>query len=164
VVVDPGVLSYNGPDRDWFRSTRAHNTVEVDRADQCEFWGPFRAAHMPTVRRRRLDRRDGVLVVSAEHDGYPRLSDPVTHRRTFAWIPDAGLVVVDRLIATAPHDAASFLHLAPGVELRDGHIDGMRVLPLGGEPDLTVEEDRYAPFLGTAEIADRDQPARERAE
>jgi len=151
LIIDPGVLSYGGPDREWFRSTRAHNTVEVDGADQCEFWGPFRAAYMPKVRRLRLDRRDEVVVVSAEHDGYRRLSDPVTHRRTFAWIPDAGLVVVDKLIATAPHDAASFLHLAPGAEFRDGHVDRMRVLPLGGDPDLAVEEGRCAPFLGTVE-------------
>ncbi len=152
VVVDPGVLSYSGPGRDWFRSTRAHNTVEVDGADQREFWGPFRAAHMPEVKRLRLDRRDEVVVVSAEHDGYRRLSDPLTHRRTFAWIPDAGLVVVDRLIATEPHEAASFLHLAPGAEFQNGQVDHMRVRPLG-KPDMTVEEGRYAPFLGTAEVA-----------
>ena len=151
VVVDPGVLSYSGRDRDWFRSTRAHNTVEVDGADQCVFWGAFRAAHLPTVRRLRLDRREDVVVVSAEHDGYRRLPDPVTHRRTFAWIPDAGLVVVDRLIASEPHDGASFLHLAPGAEFRDAHVGDVRVLLLGGEPGLTVEEGRYAPFLGTVE-------------
>jgi hypothetical protein len=153
VVVDPGVLSYSGPDRAWFRSTRAHNTVEVDGLDQCEFWGPFRAAHMPKVRRLRFDRRGEVVVVSAEHDGYRRLSDPVVHRRTFAWIPDAGLLAIDRLISTEAHETASFLHLAPGAEFRDGQIDRMRMLALGGEPDITVEVGRYAPFLGTVEPA-----------
>jgi hypothetical protein len=151
LVVDPGVPSYSGPDRDWFRSTRAHNTVEVDGQDQCEFWGAFRAAHMPKVRRLRLDVREEIVVVSAEHNGYRRLSDPVTHRRTFAWIPDAGLVVIDRLVSTEAHETASFLHLAPGAEFRDGQIHRMRVLTLGGEPDLTVEDGHYAPFLGTIE-------------
>jgi len=153
LVVDPGVLSYSGADRDWFRSTRAHNTVEVDGADQCEFWGPFRAARMPTLRRLRLDGLDDVVVVAGEHDGYRRLPDPVTHRRTFVWIPEGGLVVVDRLLAAEPHDAASFLHLAPGAELQGDHVGPVRVMVLGGGPDLSVEDARYARFLGTVEPA-----------
>jgi len=150
VIVDPGVSSYGGTERDEYRATRAHNTVEVDGVDQCVFWGDFRASYMPRVRRLRLDRQDGVVVISAEHDGYRRLRDPVIHRRTFVWIPDAGLLVVDKLIASESHDAASFLHLARGAELRDGQVRGTQVLPLGGDPDLTVEQGHYAPFLGTA--------------
>ena len=43
VVVDGGTSTYQaGPERDWVRSTRAHNTVEVAGADQCEFFGAFR--------------------------------------------------------------------------------------------------------------------------
>ena len=45
VIVDAGVHGYDGdPLRAWCRSTRAHNTVEIDGEDQCEFWGTFRVA------------------------------------------------------------------------------------------------------------------------
>jgi hypothetical protein len=43
VVVDGGTSTYEaGAERDWVRSTRAHNTVEVAGVDQCEFFGAFR--------------------------------------------------------------------------------------------------------------------------
>ena len=48
VVVDPGTYTYEpGPDRNWFRSTRAHSTVAVDGRDQFEVWGAFRSGALP---------------------------------------------------------------------------------------------------------------------
>jgi hypothetical protein len=50
-VVDPGAYTYEaGPDRDWFRSTRAHSTIAVGGRDQFELWGAFRAGRLPRVR------------------------------------------------------------------------------------------------------------------
>ena len=74
VVVDGGTSTYEaGPERDWVRSTRAHNTVEVAGEDQCEFFAAFRVG-------RRGRPRDVTASVSAEglhlagwHDGYRRL-------------------------------------------------------------------------------------------
>ncbi len=46
VVVDAGVREYEiGPEREWNRSTRAHNTVTVGGRDQCEFIRNFRVGH-----------------------------------------------------------------------------------------------------------------------
>ena len=43
LVVDSGVDEYEpGPWRDYWRSTRAHNTVIVDGAEQAEIWAAFR--------------------------------------------------------------------------------------------------------------------------
>lgn len=43
VVVDAGVKEYEtGPEREWNRSTRAHNTVTVGDRNQCEFIKSFR--------------------------------------------------------------------------------------------------------------------------
>jgi hypothetical protein len=66
VVVDPGTFAYEGPERAAFRGTGAHSTVEVDGHDQCDLWGPFRAAHMPATTRLVTERRDGVVVIAAE--------------------------------------------------------------------------------------------------
>lgn len=50
VVVDPGMPTYEpGPERDWFRGTRAHSTVSVDGRDQFELWGAFRSGPLPRV-------------------------------------------------------------------------------------------------------------------
>ena len=45
VITDSGVFEYTpGAWRDFFRWTRAHNTLVVDGYDQSEVWGSFRVA------------------------------------------------------------------------------------------------------------------------
>jgi len=82
MIVDAGVFEYHaGEWRAYSRSTRAHNTVTVDDADQCEFWSAFRVGRRP--KRVRADRRfdAGWLVLEGSHDGYARLSGrPIHHR------------------------------------------------------------------------------------
>jgi hypothetical protein len=88
IVVDPGAFTYEpGVERTWFRSTRAHSTVEVAGRSQFETWGAFRAGPLPqpvlvaaepleaevtlgeVVVRRRLHLRPDELVVEDELDG-----------------------------------------------------------------------------------------------
>jgi uncharacterized heparinase superfamily protein len=150
LVVDPGTFAYTGPERAIFRSTASHNTVEVDGVDQCEFWGDFRAAFMPRIVRLDIDRRDDTVLVTARHDGYRRLSDPVDHERWFWWIPGEGVVVVDRLHAAQPHRVTSRLHLAPGVRARSpSAIGSFGVHWFGTGSDPVVTARAYAPCLGT---------------
>jgi uncharacterized heparinase superfamily protein len=150
LVVDSGSFAYDGAERDAFRATKAHNTVEVDGRDQCEFWGPFRAAFMPRVTRLRTDEQAGLVVIAVEHDGYARLADPVVHRRTFVWVPAGGLVVIDRLICDREHSAASYVHLGPGLDW-DGSASGsLEIRALGAGSAPASEAGCYAPFIGTA--------------
>jgi Heparinase II/III-like protein len=41
---EPGAGAYTGPDRNRFRATVAHNTVEVDEESQYVLWGDFRGS------------------------------------------------------------------------------------------------------------------------
>jgi uncharacterized heparinase superfamily protein len=159
VVVDRGSYSYSRPDRDRFRGTAAHNTVTVSGRDQCDLWGPFRAAHMPRVRRQWMALDDDAVMLAAEHDGYARLG--VTHRRTFLWVPGAGLVVLDRLVG-ATREAISRIHLAPSVEAAPDRAGPLRVQPLGASGDVVLEGDRHSPYLGAsvpAQVLARTAPA-----
>jgi hypothetical protein len=146
VVVDPGSFSYSGPERDRFRGTAAHATVAVDGADQCVFLGDFRAVGLPEVRALAPRAVDGAVVVDAVHDGYRRLADPVVHRRTFAWVPGAGLVVVDRLDCAREHPVSLRLPLAPGIPASAERAGPFAVRALGG----TVEtaDGWHSPWLG----------------
>jgi hypothetical protein len=147
VVVDRGSCSYSGPDRNRFRGTAAHNTVTVAGRDQCDLWGPFRAAHMPRVRRLWTELGDDAVTLAAEHDGYGRLG--VTHRRSFMWVPGAGLVVLDRLVG-ATREAISRVHLAPYLEVAPDRAGPLRVQPLGEGGEVILEDDRHSPYLGTS--------------
>ena len=143
VVMDPGSGAYQGDARRWSRATGSHNTVEVDGEDQCIFLGDFRAARLPNVTCERLERRADAVIVTAGHDGYRRLSDPVDHRRVFCWLPGDGLVVVDVLRAGAAHTTRSRLHLAPGAD--DAPVS---IRPLfGARGERTTG--RAAPYLGS---------------
>ena len=118
IVVDSGVYEYTaGPWRDYFRSTRAHNTVEVGGTDQSEVWDSFRVA-----RRARPDEvywhaTDLSVVARSSHDGYRRLRPRVTHRRTVMWLFDRFWLILDELLGEGSTPAASHVHFHPDLSL-----------------------------------------------
>ncbi len=116
ILVDPGTGSYHADPaaRAYYRSTRAHNTVTVDALDQSEPGGVFLWTRH--ARTRVLQWGGGRLV--AEHDGYRRLADPVTHRRQLIWRDDR-LTVIDELEAKGEHDYEFRLHFAPDCRLTE---------------------------------------------
>jgi hypothetical protein len=84
VLVDPGTYDYfSFPAwREYFRSTRSHNTVVVDGLDQSVMQGLFLWGARARARCVLWEpERQGGRVVG-EHHGYERLNDPVLHRRT----------------------------------------------------------------------------------
>lgn len=117
LIVNSGTSTYEpGTERSWQRGTAAHNTVRVDGLDQSEMWKAFRVAR----RARPFDvRTDHRRWAEASHDGYHRLSQPVTHRRRLE-LRDDGLVVTDILEGRGVHEIELFFHLFPGawVEVR----------------------------------------------
>jgi len=121
VLVDPGTFCYHRDRlwRDHFRSTRAHNTVTVDRTDQSEMLGPFiwgRRARPEQVRwatGRHFDLFEGA------HDGYVRRLG-VRHRRTVVFGKLGYWIVVDVLEGKGSHEVGATLQLPAGYEAVDG--------------------------------------------
>lgn len=147
IVVDRGAFAYTGPDRTRFRATAAHSTVEVDGEDQCVFWGDFRASLLPRVEPPQVRACDGITVVESSHDGYRRLRDSVVHHRALLWVPERGVIVVDRLQCRRPHTVRTRLQIAPGVDVRGGRVGPLHIAPLAGCAE--VQEAPHAPLLGT---------------
>ncbi len=121
LVVDAGVDEYAaGPWRGYYRSTRAHNTVEIDGEDSSECWGSFRAARRARVDQARLATRDGWRTLTARHDGYRRLPAPAMHTRTFSLHRQGVLVVRDEIAGSGAHRIQRFLHLHPDTAIEPG--------------------------------------------
>jgi len=83
VLVDPGTYCYHGdPEwRSYFRSTVAHNTVEVSGRSQSAEGGPFLwLRHANATEIDVADIGDAAEWI-AEHDGYKSLDPSVRHRR-----------------------------------------------------------------------------------
>ncbi|MGF1496352.1 MAG: alginate lyase family protein [Elainellaceae cyanobacterium] len=114
VIVDPGTYVYHSEPhwRDYFKGTRAHNTLTVDGEDQSEPGGAFlwlRKANT-VVQRWEPAAAGGDLV--AEHDGYCRLSEPVMHQRQLC-LRDRQLSIVDTVRGAGAHRLEWRLHFAP---------------------------------------------------
>jgi uncharacterized heparinase superfamily protein len=98
LIVDAGVFEYHeGQWRDYSRSTRAHNTVTLDDADQCEFWKSFRVGRRAVVSCDRVAFRTGWIHVTGHHDGFARLSGRPMHHRSLS-SDTATVDVTDRIL------------------------------------------------------------------
>lgn len=116
VLADPGTYCYHGNPRwrSYFRSTCAHNTVEIAARDQSESAGPF----LWTRHARTAMVGPGPASTSwcGEHDGYAGLDPPVRHRRSVRLVGSSRrLEILDELQTRGAHPLRIFYHLGPAV-------------------------------------------------
>jgi len=126
-ICDTGVFAYQDEVmRPYVRSTRAHNTICVDRQDQSEVWKEFRVARRARPLGVQMERaRDGAWVIIGGHDGYRRLPGRPIHRRRFRYLNGA-LAIEDAIEGRGTHDIEAYLHFHPRVNLdcKSGqHVD-----------------------------------------
>ncbi len=127
VLADPGTYCYGAEPiwRAWFRSTLAHNTLEVGGVDQSVAAGPHLWTHQA---RSELEQATGlddgqVAEWRAAHYGYSRLRPPAVHHRSVRLDRRARrLIIEDRLDTAGSHDCRLAFHLGPDVActLEDG--------------------------------------------
>jgi uncharacterized heparinase superfamily protein len=140
LVVDSGTSTYApGPQRAYERSTRAHNTVVIDGANQTEVWSTFRAARLARGRLLRAEDDGLTVTVVASHDGYSRLPGSPAHTRT--WRADTHVRISDEITGDGDHRVESRLHIAR---------PGMAKLAWTGPPELRLSKSpvRYADGFG----------------
>ncbi len=113
ILVDPGTYDYfSYPKwREYFRSTRAHNTVVIDGRDQSEMPGLFLWGRRAKAECLSWQPSDVGGKVIGQHDGYMNLDDPVIHKRMLD-LDGQELVVRDDIIARGRHKIEVFFHLA----------------------------------------------------
>ena len=125
-LLDPGTFNYTGDPqaRDEFRSTAAHNTVTVDDEWQSIPGKPFTWRHSANCDHRTFVAEAGFAYFEGSHDGYQRLSDPVTHTRSVFFVEaddesdlPAYLVVRDRFDARERHRYAIHYHFPAGCDV-----------------------------------------------
>ncbi|PID96381.1 MAG: heparinase [Actinomycetales bacterium] len=129
LLADPGTYCYHGEPkwRSYFRTTRAHNTLEVAGQPQSLEGGPFMWQSSAETTLDALRYADEELVGwSAHHDGYRRLPSPVTHYRSVDVDPRTGAVaIIDMLAGAASQEVALRYHLGDQVTC---HLEGARAV------------------------------------
>lgn len=113
VFVNSGTSLYGvSPERLRQRETAAHNTVIVNGKSSSEVWSGFRVARRAYAILLRRDETDGVVTLSASHDGYKRLKPKIIHTRTITAKAEH-FTILDEL--SRPTDASFHLHIHPDV-------------------------------------------------
>ncbi len=140
LVVDPGVYSTQlGQDwRNFFRGTRAHNTVVVDDQDQSVLMD-IRGVHRPA--RATLHQwitNDQFDFVDGSQNGYQRLSEPITHRRQVFFVKPEYWVIIDLLLGRGKHCFDLYFHLLPGIEPQLNAESGAVITENGKQPGLAI--------------------------
>jgi uncharacterized heparinase superfamily protein len=119
-VVDPGSYVYSADlhERHLFRSTAYHSTVQIDEAEQnsIEEETPFVIGDEAHPQLIKWEPGEEIDLVIAEHDGYRRLTQPVTHRRAVSFDKlNRGWSIEDSFTGEGEHDFSFRFHFAPGL-------------------------------------------------
>jgi uncharacterized heparinase superfamily protein len=144
-LVDAGTYTYTGSleERNYFRSTAAHNTVTVDGESSSVPASTFRWGHtarsrpVAWVTHSRFDYFEGA------HDGYARLAEPAIHSRSVLFLKCGYWVIRDRIESNGFHRVSVHFHCAPGVT---ADADGDRDLVLRGSDGCRGTTLRIAGF------------------
>ncbi len=170
-LIDPGAFCYLCSERDLFRGTCAHNTLQVDGLHQAVPEGPFAWSSIPEVRCEKWIAGETFTYFAGSHSGYMRLDDPVLHRRYIFHLQDKFWLIRDRMEGNAAHNLEINWHFASDITvsktesgffavprelaLKDnGRTDRLGLLTMEGSVwKSTLHADCVSPAYGTRQPA-----------
>jgi heparinase II/III-like protein len=117
ILADPGTYCYHGEPawRSYFRSTVAHNTIELGGQSQSGDGGPFLWLRHANGHEIEVADDGGIATWIAEQDGYLSLQPPVHHRRLVRLDRATRTVEIVDEIDGGSHDLRLAFHLGPDV-------------------------------------------------
>ncbi len=161
LVVDPGSYLYSADpvERNRFRSTSYHATLQIDGAEQNpidpDIGSLFRMEDVRRATATGWEADQAHVVFVGRHSGYERLPSPATHTRRFDLSgPSSELLITDTVSSTGAHDLRWTFPLAPcEVDLtRAGVVarfESGAVLELTAEGlEFSVDEGWLSPAYG----------------
>lgn len=136
LLVDPGTYTYTASqeNRDWFRSSAAHNTLTVDGESSSVSDGPFSWQTNANCKLATWISQKRFDFVSASHDGYLRLGDPTAHTRSILFIKNDYWIVRDRVEAESDHLIQLWFHFDASLPSVDSAPDEIRLSDGDGLP------------------------------
>jgi len=157
VIVNSGLHDYeNSAERKYCRSTKAHNTVEIDGREQSEIWGQFRVARRAEVISSDLCHSDnGAAVFKGSYSPYWAHKRDVVHVREIRQISNQW-VITDYITGNGKHSVKNYLHLHPDVSciLEDNEFflfngqNKLAKIAFSDNVDVLIEDGWYYPEFG----------------
>lgn len=156
-LVNSGTFEYRkGRWRDFFRSTKAHNTLVIDHKEQAQFWGSFRIAKRTSANRGKISIVEGQTFFSGSFRNYSK----IFHERHIGFVYEDVLLVLDKVESKKVIDIFSYIHFHPDLfitkcdypEIWSRNVKNATVYPLNCEfQRIYYGEDEngwYAPEFG----------------
>ncbi len=148
LLVDPGTYTYTASRemRDWFRSSPAHNTVTLDKESSSVANGLFSWKTIARSECLSWITEDSFDYVVAAHDGFQRLSESATHKRSIFFIKSNYWVLRDQVKSAGKHYLEAWFHFDPRVErlhLEENRVRVCEFLQIAGfATNLELKEER----------------------
>jgi hypothetical protein len=164
IFVDPGTYTYTSePDlRDHFRSTAAHNAATIDGLGSAEPSGPFAWSTRAQGRSRLWCPASSAVLFVGSHDGFERLSPPVSYERAIVFLPPDLWVVIDTMSGARERELRVHWQCAPGVTV-ETDPDASLLLSMNSARKLRMVTAEAEPISITQGWVSRKYGAREAA-
>jgi len=156
VITDSGTSDFHDRKmREYCRSTKAHNVLQVDDAEQCDMWSRFRMGYRGWPTRLVTGSDHGFSWCRATHNAYRRIGVPEVGR----WVAcrsGGPWIVMDWARGQGERQLTQWLHLHPNVCVSEFSRNDVK-LALNGvrcrisfltPGELSIEPGHYCPELG----------------
>ena len=140
VLIDSGTFCYTCPERERFRGTAAHNTLQVDGRDQATPVGPFAWTGMPETAVDYWHVGETLDLFAGHHDGYA----PMSHHRWVVGLKSGLWLVRDLVRGAGRHRLDIHWHF-----LDEGDVTILA--PAGHTWSHTVKRFDWSPVYGRKE-------------
>lgn len=140
VFIDPGTYDYfSYPEwRNYFRSTRAHNTVVVDDFDQSVMLGPFMWGDRAQTRCMKWEPQPTGGFVIGEHDGYKRFN--CIHRRKLELDQNSRtLTIHDTIVSSESHKVKIYFHISDYCLVKEEEPNFLKIVAEGRNVILIID-------------------------
>lgn len=163
MLIDPGTYSYHESDdmRNYFRSTPAHNTLDINNRSSSEFGSKFSWGKTAKARLNSWISQDRFDFFEGSHDGYVRgIDNSAIHTRSILAIKNDYWIVRDYVDTLIRNDASLNFHFDagtnPGIiyDSRSALVDeetgstGIRLVTFGDKGDWDRRENWVSKCYG----------------
>src|SRR5690625_201184 len=147
-IVNSGTYQYeSGHWRNFFRSTKAHNTITISSKEQSQFWGSFRVAK----RIKKVRRKQFIYNNIQFHAGTYVSYSGNEHKRYIGYLNKNAIIILDYVDSGSKDNIQSYLHFIPdaNVQINEdiAHVvkgkNVVNIIPFGIH-NLTVEKGWYS--------------------
>jgi hypothetical protein len=127
LLVDRGTLTYVGAERNEFRATSSHNTLEFDGESSVEPLGPFQWGRRPSPPSAQLQEYGALALFHGTAEGHFHTERRSRHERHVGHLRDGAWVVADKGIRAGSAATARWQFDA-GLDIRPTQHSGFDVL------------------------------------